>query len=290
MNLNGTEYFYIRNGQGDIIGIVDGSGTQVVSYSYDTWGKLVSITGSLKDTVGVKNPYRYRGYRYDSETGLYYLQSRYYNPDWGRFVNADTITGSTGELLTANMFAYCRNNPVNHADLDGDWILDALFMAADVAEFVASPSVAKFGWVLLYAVSFADPTGIGSTVAHGIKAAHVMEETVHVVREAARAGELIGRYHKVKAAVKGMGLETHHLVEKIFARTLGVKPRRMLSVALTKEQHRIYTNRWAREIPHGSRSVGVHHIEKAIHNVYHDNEVLKHATLKWLHDVKNTMR
>ncbi|GFZ34395.1 hypothetical protein CSC2_49210 [Clostridium zeae] len=115
----GEEYFYIRNAQSDIIGLIDKSGTQVVSYTYDTWGKLISITGSLKDTVGVKNPYRYRGYRYDTETGLYYLQSRYYNPEWGRFINADGIAGQTGELLSHNMFAYCKSNPVNMKDDSG---------------------------------------------------------------------------------------------------------------------------------------------------------------------------
>ncbi|QAA33772.1 DNRLRE domain-containing protein [Clostridium manihotivorum] len=138
MNLNGTEYFYIRNGQGDIIGLIDGSGTQVVSYSYDSWGKLLSITGTLKDTIGVKNPYRYRGYRYDTETGLYYLQSRYYSPEWGRFVNADTITGSTGELLTANMFAYCLNDPINREDQDGLWSFkSAIKLIKAVGEFTA---------------------------------------------------------------------------------------------------------------------------------------------------------
>ncbi|MDT8719735.1 RHS repeat-associated core domain-containing protein [Clostridium sp. 19966] len=119
MNLNGVEYYYIRNGQSDIIGLFDKTGAQVVSYTYDTWGKLVSIDGSLKDTVGVKNPYRYRGYRYDTETGLYYLQSRYYNPDWGRFINADAIAGSLGELLGHNLFAYCKNSPVNGYDVGG---------------------------------------------------------------------------------------------------------------------------------------------------------------------------
>ncbi|MCA1032995.1 hypothetical protein LCL95_18565, partial [Bacillus timonensis] len=78
MNLNGTEYFYVRNIQGDITDLMDANGNKVVSYTYDTWGKLISITGTLKDTVGVQNPYRYRGYRYDSETGLYYLNARYY--------------------------------------------------------------------------------------------------------------------------------------------------------------------------------------------------------------------
>jgi len=81
MNLNGNEYYYIRNLQGDITGIIDSTGEQVVSYTYDTWGKLISMTGPLASTVGEKNPYRYRGYRYDRETGLYYLQSRYYNPE-----------------------------------------------------------------------------------------------------------------------------------------------------------------------------------------------------------------
>ena len=117
-SING-EYFYIRNLQGDIIGLIDKNGTEVVSYTYDTWGKPISIEGSLKDTVGVKNPYRYRGYRYDSETGLYYLNARYYNPEWGRFINADGIIGNPGELLSANMFAYCGNDPVNREDSNG---------------------------------------------------------------------------------------------------------------------------------------------------------------------------
>ena len=66
-----------------------------------------------------KVPNRYRGYRYDSETGLYYLQSRYYNPEWGRFINADGILGQTGQLLGHNLFAYCGNNPVNRKDPSG---------------------------------------------------------------------------------------------------------------------------------------------------------------------------
>ncbi|EYE87111.1 hypothetical protein Q428_15270, partial [Fervidicella metallireducens AeB] len=116
MKLNGVEYYYIRNAQGDIIGLLDSTGTQVVSYTYDSWGKLISIDGSLKDSVGVKNPYRYRGYRYDTEAGMYYLNSRYYNPDLGRFINSDSITGVAGELLSHNAFAYCMNNVVNMDD------------------------------------------------------------------------------------------------------------------------------------------------------------------------------
>ncbi|WDU83321.1 RHS repeat-associated core domain-containing protein [Caloramator sp. Dgby_cultured_2] len=119
MNLNGVEYYYVRNGQGDIIGLIDSNGNEVVAYTYDSWGNIVSIDGSLATTVGFKNPYRYRGYRYDEETKLYYLQSRFYNPEWGRFVNADAIVGITGELLSYNMFAYCSNDPVNMEDPNG---------------------------------------------------------------------------------------------------------------------------------------------------------------------------
>ncbi len=116
--LNDTEeYFYIRNAQSDIIGIINSIGKQVVSYTYDTWGKLISITGDK--ALGEKNPYRYRGYRYDTETGYYYLQSRYYNPEWGRFLNGDAIGGSIGELLSHNTFAYCNNNPVISKDPNG---------------------------------------------------------------------------------------------------------------------------------------------------------------------------
>ena len=89
MTLNGTIYYYEKNLQGDIIGLVDSNNNEVVTYTYDSWGKVLSIGGSLASTVGVDNPYRYRGDRYDTETGMYYLQSRYYNPDFGRFISAD---------------------------------------------------------------------------------------------------------------------------------------------------------------------------------------------------------
>ena len=124
--LNDEQYYYIRNGQNDIIGILDNSLNQVVSYTYDTWGKLISIKdGQGNDVtnntnhIGYKNPYRYRGYRYDTETGLYYLQSRYYNPEIGRFINADGYLQTGQGLLDKNMYAYCQNNPINRIDIEG---------------------------------------------------------------------------------------------------------------------------------------------------------------------------
>jgi RHS repeat-associated protein len=123
LKFNGTPYFYTRNGQGDITGLIDASGTEVVKYTYDSWGKPISITGSLALTVGAKNPYRYRGYRYDNESGLYYLQSRYYDPSIKRFISADDGIDLGAELLGYNMFQFCANNPVNYADPTGEFII-----------------------------------------------------------------------------------------------------------------------------------------------------------------------
>ena len=119
---NGAKYYYIRNLQSDIIGILDNSGNQVVSYTYDSWGKLLSIEGNAKDTIGVQNPFRYRGYYYDTETGFYYLNSRYYDPMVGRFLNADSVVPDVGGNIKGyNVFAYCYNNPVNSSDYTGNW-------------------------------------------------------------------------------------------------------------------------------------------------------------------------
>ncbi len=123
-NLDGTEYLYLKNGQGDIEGILDTTGALVVSYTYDAWGKVLSCTGTLASTVGTINPMRYRDYYLDSETGYYYLQSRYYNPDICRFINADKpaiLTMSVGKILNANLFTFCKNNPIMYIDYSGLW-------------------------------------------------------------------------------------------------------------------------------------------------------------------------
>lgn len=117
--LNDVPYYYVRNGQNDIVAILDNYGNEVVNYRYDTWGMLLDISGSLASTVGVKNPYRYRGYRYDTETGLYYVGARYYDPVIGRFINADSLVSTGSSILGTNMFSYCDNNPVNKSDPSG---------------------------------------------------------------------------------------------------------------------------------------------------------------------------
>ncbi|MBQ8814998.1 MAG: RHS repeat-associated core domain-containing protein, partial [Lachnospiraceae bacterium] len=107
------------------VGLLDGSGTKVVSYTYDSWGKLISTTGTLASTLGADNPLRYRGYYYDVETGLYYLQSRYYDPETGRFINANSLISTGQSIIGFNMFAYCLNNPVNRVDFAGNMSMAA---------------------------------------------------------------------------------------------------------------------------------------------------------------------
>ena len=118
---NNATYYYEKNMQGDIIAILDANGNTVVEYTYDIWGKLLGITGELADTLGVVNPLRYRGYYYDTETQLYYLQSRYYSPDLMRFISQDdaVYSNTQGQPLGSNLYAYCLNNPVMNSDPSG---------------------------------------------------------------------------------------------------------------------------------------------------------------------------
>ena len=114
---NGTAYAYVKSLQGDIVAILDENGNTVVSYGYDAWGAPLWCTGELTETLGKVQPFRYRGYVFDEETGLYYLRSRYYNPRWGRFVNADMLIQC--KKIGSNLFAYCSNRPILFSDANG---------------------------------------------------------------------------------------------------------------------------------------------------------------------------
>ena len=118
----GADYYYIRDGLMTITGLVDANGVAVVNYRYDSWGILTGITGSMAGTLGKDNPYRFKGYYYDEETGMYYLKSRYYQPEICRFISADEpeLTRITPMALTdKNLYAYCDNNPIVRRDMDG---------------------------------------------------------------------------------------------------------------------------------------------------------------------------
>lgn len=120
--LNGTQYFYITNQMGDVLAITDTEGNIVGNYEYDAWGGV-----TLADTdIAKQNPLRYRGYYYDNETGYYYLQSRYYDSNICRFINADIpeISQMSKNISVGdNLFAYCCNDSVNNSDPNGFWVI-----------------------------------------------------------------------------------------------------------------------------------------------------------------------
>ena len=135
---NGASYGYIKEPAERCISIVNSSGTEVVHYVYDAWGRLLSKTGTLATTLGTLNPFRYRGYVFDEETGLYYPQNRYYNPAWGRFINADAEILCDFTLWDAKRFTYCANNSIRHEDTNGNGFWDALQKVAEAALVVAA--------------------------------------------------------------------------------------------------------------------------------------------------------
>ena len=157
---NGTSYAYVKNLQGDIVAILDASGNTVVSYGYDAWGAPLWRTGSMAETLGKVQPFRYRGYVYDEETGLYYLQNRYYNPTWGRFINADAEVLCDFTLWDAKLFTYCANNPIRYEDTNGNGFWDALQKVAEAALVVAAVA-------LIAAVVIGTGGGAGFALAGG---------------------------------------------------------------------------------------------------------------------------
>ena len=151
-----TDYYYQYNLQGDIVSILDSAGSTVAKYTYDPWGYIVSITDGEGNNIAGNanhianiNPLRYRGYMYDTETGLYYLQSRYYDPATGRFINADApeMLGANETVLSYNLYAYCENNPVNMVDYTGEipqWIVTGVIRLA------ITRRAGLYGWAWYY--------------------------------------------------------------------------------------------------------------------------------------------
>ena len=124
------QYYLITNTRGDVIETRNGDGNVNAKFVYDAWGKLIAVTNAsgtplASDSFAYQISLKYRGYVYDNETGLYYLQSRYYDPETGRFLNADDVEyiGYSGEQLSYNAFAYCENNPVNNSDPSGNYVV-----------------------------------------------------------------------------------------------------------------------------------------------------------------------
>ncbi len=177
MKYQNEMYFYRKNLFGDILGILDSHGTELVKYEYNSWGKLLNLTDYSSNGLGRRNPFRFKGYYYDEELGMYYLNSRYYDPETGRFVNADDfemIDGSNHHILENNLFAYCFNNPANMIDDTGYW-----------PKWAANLVKVGIG-------ALAIGIGVAATVATGGAAAPVLVASLKIAATSAVIGAAVG--------------------------------------------------------------------------------------------------
>mgnify|MGYP002796320176 CR=1 FL=1 len=151
---NGNIYFYRKDTQGNIMALLDSNGAVVVEYKYDAWGNHeAEVTDEEYVALAEKNPYRYRGYYFDEESGLYFLQTRYYDPETGRFISRDSIEYADPEAINGlNLYAYCGNNPVMNVDPTGTFVIGLLVLGTAVGGVVggvASYNSGKRGWAVV---------------------------------------------------------------------------------------------------------------------------------------------
>lgn len=205
MKYNGVQYWHQKNMQGDVVRILNASGAEVVSYAYDAWGKVLSVSGSLSSTVGAANPFRYRGYYYDTETGWYYLNTRYYDPNVGRFLSPDNVNlllASPRALTDKNLYAYCDNNPVMRIDRGGefwDTIFDVVSLVVSVVDVVKNPTD-PMAWAGLAAdaVCLVTPglTGGGTIVKATSKADDIID-VVQTTKKVDKVSEVVKHTDKI---------------------------------------------------------------------------------------------
>ena len=300
----GADYYYIRDGLMCITGLVDANGGAVVNYRYDSWGKLISITGSMAGTLGKDNPYRYKGYYYDDETGMYYLKSRYYQPEICRFISADeltTLSVGQGNFIQYNLYIYCLNNSINQIDEDGhlslpNWAKIAVGLVTTVA--AVGVTVATGGAAVPILLGVAASTLSGAAIGYvtegkegaingatdgfmwgGVGA--LAASAVGAIKTISSYKKTVDMYSSLRKTYSGTGMEVHHIVEQRLAKGSRWQMTKMPSVALTKTVHRGYTNQWRAQVKYGTRyakSIAYkYRIYKAANVVYRRNRVLRMA-------------
>ena len=246
-----TGFYYITNLQGGVVSLLNASGDEVATYTYDPYGRPVTIKGRVGTTlqtmtdpnhIANRNPLRYRGYYYDNETGFYYLQSRYYDPAICRFINADGYA-STGQGFTGyNMFAYCNNSPASSTDPTGHRAMGPAFVYCNdggtngnVKEKAAARMPQPVDWIEPAAADYNVPF-LALVVGPG----------------------LLGAYNELHVLGQGSGYQAHHLIEQRFwvpkSEISYIFPSKgaIPSVLLTPGQHQQYTNLWRAEYPYGT--------------------------------------
>ncbi|WP_305792550.1 RHS repeat domain-containing protein [Anoxybacillus sp. CHMUD] len=192
MKQGGVTYFYHYNAHGDVIALTDAQGNIVARYQYDAWGNILSQSGALAD----ENPYRYAGYQYDQETGLYYLIARYYRPEQGVFLSLDPDPGDADDILTQNGYTYANNNPVMLVDPDGHWVWLAINAGFAVYDGYKAYKSGK-GW-----------KGVAAAAAIGF----VGGGKFKLVKNTGKFSKYgVGLYKEIKGVP---GLDAHHVGQK----------------------------------------------------------------------------
>ena len=207
-------YYYAHNWRGDITSIYDRDGNVVAKYEYDDWGNVLTVTDANNKSITDKNhianlnPFRYRSYYYDSESGLYYLMSRYYDPVTHRFLNADGYLQAGEDILDVNMFAYCVNNPVCRIDSKGNsWWGIALACFATVAvcavAVVAAPVIATAAVGVGIAATASSVITASVGVYAGVK--HISQSTSNSKSSSSKSYDALPRNHTVYGLVDSNG-------------------------------------------------------------------------------------
>jgi RHS repeat-associated protein len=177
---NDTPYYFKKNLQGDVVALYDENGVRKVEYLYDAWGNCTTIYGAGTD-LAKSNPIRYRGYYFDRETGLYYLNARYYNPQWRRFISPDDSAYLDHETVNGlNLYCYCGNDPVNRCDPSGrDWDWGTFFtglLMVGTAITAIALSVITFGAGIPLAMSIVAGVTLGAGILTGVNGIATMIE------------------------------------------------------------------------------------------------------------------
>uniref|UniRef100_UPI0023E8C763 RHS repeat-associated core domain-containing protein n=1 Tax=Peribacillus acanthi TaxID=2171554 RepID=UPI0023E8C763 len=166
ITVGGKTYFYLFNHRGDVVALTDINNNVVASYSYDAWGNITSQEGPL----AAENPYRYAGYRFDENTKMYYLMTRFYNPDNGVFLSHDPVKGDLDNPITQNGYNYGSNNPVMYTDPSGtvvETVIDLASIGYSTYQFIKNPTWRAAGYLIWDIAATAIPVVPGSYVLKG---------------------------------------------------------------------------------------------------------------------------
>ena len=277
-----TDYLlYNKDIQGSSTSLVKENGSADATYQYTDFGET-TINGDNK----VENEVCYTGGIYDQSTGLYYLNARYYNPEDGRFVTEDTYRGETNEPDTQNLYVYCADNPVNYVDPSGHWIdtvLDVASLGYSIKEFTSNPSWSKFGYLLWDVGATFIPFVPGSYSRKGAKITLKIADKVHELNKG-KKGLTIGKYKSLCKTIKKrkkLKIEMHHIIEKRFGK-LKLKGNDYPAIPISKDLHRVITNRWRKERPYGTdyKKLNKKTLIKAANQVYKDMPELRKVAIK----------